>query len=234
MIVLWLLILRGVSIEFRSHVAARIWASLWDAVFFASSLLLAVFYGAALGNVVRGVPLDSHGRFSSSRSGRIFFPVPNAGILDWYTMPVGVAALATLTLHGALWIALKTRGEVSARASQLASRVWWARRASHRRHHLRQLQTSAAAQCKASARGPGVSVFPILAIAGLAAYSGSAPRDETKSFLASCAYILGMLSSVAFSLYPYVLPSSTNPSVRPDRRFRHGPASVSASAWSGG
>ncbi|MFZ0881013.1 MAG: cytochrome d ubiquinol oxidase subunit II, partial [Candidatus Acidiferrales bacterium] len=53
MIVLWLLILRGVSIEFRGHVEGEIWASFWDAVFFASSLLLAVFYGAALGNVVR-------------------------------------------------------------------------------------------------------------------------------------------------------------------------------------
>src|SRR6202795_3236753 len=59
MVILWLLILRGVSLEFRSHVGGRIWPVLWDACFFLASLLLAVFYGAALGNVVRGVPLDA-------------------------------------------------------------------------------------------------------------------------------------------------------------------------------
>ena len=63
MMVLWLLILRGISIEFRSHVSGAIWPAFWDAVFSAASLLLAVFYGAALGNVVRGVPLDATGRF---------------------------------------------------------------------------------------------------------------------------------------------------------------------------
>jgi cytochrome d ubiquinol oxidase subunit II len=59
MIVLWLLILRGISIEFRSHIHSLV----WDAVFCCSSLLLAVLYGAALGNVVRGVPLDAQGYF---------------------------------------------------------------------------------------------------------------------------------------------------------------------------
>src|SRR5580704_14851456 len=58
MIVLWLLILRGMSIEVRRHMRDATWVSFWDGVFFLASLLLAVFYGAALGNVVRGVPLD--------------------------------------------------------------------------------------------------------------------------------------------------------------------------------
>ncbi len=59
MMVLWLFVLRGVSVEFRSHVEGPIWTGFWDAVFCLASLLLAVFFGAALGNVVRGVPLDS-------------------------------------------------------------------------------------------------------------------------------------------------------------------------------
>src|SRR2546422_7524285 len=63
MMVLWLLILRGISIEFRSHIEAPVWMQFWDAIFCLSSLLLAVFYGAALGNVVRGVPLDEKGYF---------------------------------------------------------------------------------------------------------------------------------------------------------------------------
>ena len=106
MIVLWLLILRGISIEFRNHVESLVWHPLWDAMFAGSSALLAIFFGAALGNVVRGVPLD--------RAGDFFLPLwtdftagPDAGILDWYTVLVAIAALLTLTVHGALWLALK-------------------------------------------------------------------------------------------------------------------------------
>ena len=96
MIVLWLLILRGSSIEFRNHIKSKVWNPLWDFLFFASSLLLAVFLGAALANVVRGVPLDASGYF--------FEPLwtnfqlgDEVGILDWYTILVGVFALAAVT-----------------------------------------------------------------------------------------------------------------------------------------
>src|SRR5579862_1907035 len=61
--VLWLLMLRGIALEFRSHQANPLWTSFWDAIFALASTLLAIFYGAALGNVVRGVPFDSSGRF---------------------------------------------------------------------------------------------------------------------------------------------------------------------------
>src|SRR4029434_4666110 len=63
MIVLWLLMLRGIGIEFRNHVDSPAWTPVWDVVFSLSSLLLVVFYGAALGNVVRGVPLTADGWF---------------------------------------------------------------------------------------------------------------------------------------------------------------------------
>src|ERR1700692_1573213 len=63
MMVLWLLILRGIGIEFRAHLASPIWRQLFDGVFAFSSGLLAIFYGAALGNVVRGVPLKADGTF---------------------------------------------------------------------------------------------------------------------------------------------------------------------------
>src|SRR3984893_11360612 len=63
MIVLWLLILRGISVEFRSHIAGGVWSPFWDLTFCLSSALLAIFFGAALGNVVRGVPLDAQGYF---------------------------------------------------------------------------------------------------------------------------------------------------------------------------
>src|SRR5271156_651655 len=63
MMVLWLLMLRGIGIELRAHMESPVWIPFWDFVFCSSSLLLAIFLGAALGNVVRGVPLDSSGYF---------------------------------------------------------------------------------------------------------------------------------------------------------------------------
>src|SRR5258708_14040223 len=96
MIVLWLLILRGIGIEFRAHIENRVWQDFFDVVFSISSILLRVFFGAALGNVVRGVPLDASAYF--------FEPLcpdfklgPHPGVLDWYTVLTGVLALVTLT-----------------------------------------------------------------------------------------------------------------------------------------
>src|SRR2546426_6394838 len=124
MIVLWLLILRGASIEFRNHIKSAVWDPLWDFLFCASSLLLAVFFGAALGNVVRGVPLDASGYFfeplwTNFRLGE------ETGILDWYTILVGVLGLLALAVHGALWVQMKTSGAVSSRARKLAGQAWW-------------------------------------------------------------------------------------------------------------
>jgi cytochrome d ubiquinol oxidase subunit II len=125
MMVLWLLILRGISVEFRSHVTGTIWPAFWDAGFSFASLLLAVFYGAALGNVVRGVPLDANGRFFEPLW-TDFLPRGQTGILDWYTVLVGIAALAALTLHGSTWLAYKTDGGLHQRALRVASALWWA------------------------------------------------------------------------------------------------------------
>src|SRR5205814_114152 len=105
MMVLWLLIGRGLALELRSHVQAGLWKSFWDVAFFLASALLAVFFGAALGNVIRGVPLDDSGFFFLPLWTN-FQPGRNAGILDWFTVTIALAATATLTMHGALWIAL--------------------------------------------------------------------------------------------------------------------------------
>src|ERR1700739_3366911 len=113
MMVLWLLILRGTSIEFRNHIKSPVWIPFWDFFFSASSLLLAIFFGAALANVVRGVPLDQSGYFfeplwTNFRLGE------QTGILDWYTILVGVLALLALMMHGGIWVQMKTSGDVSA------------------------------------------------------------------------------------------------------------------------
>jgi len=124
MIVLWLLILRGTSIEFRNHIKSPIWIPFWDFFFSFSSLLLAIFFGAALANVVRGVPLDQSGYFfeplwTNFRLGE------QTGILDWYTILVGVQALLVLMMHGALWLQWKTVADLNKRAARVAGWTWW-------------------------------------------------------------------------------------------------------------
>src|SRR5713101_8451656 len=83
-IVLWLLMLRGVSVELRSRVPNGVWASFWDGIFFLGSALLTIFFGAALGNVIRGVPLASDHTFFEPLWTDFNPFSANTGILDWY------------------------------------------------------------------------------------------------------------------------------------------------------
>ena len=122
MIVLWLLILRGVSIELRSHFTDPLWQQLYEGLFCFASGLLAVFFGAALANVVRGVPIGPDGYFFLPLWTN-FRPGPNPGILDWYTVLGGVLALTALSLHGALYVALKAEGCGQGVAAAHCSRV---------------------------------------------------------------------------------------------------------------
>jgi len=206
MIVLWLLILRGTSIEFRNHIKSAVWDPLWDFLFCGSSLLLVVFFGAALGNVVRGVPLDASGYFfeplwTNFRLG------DETGILDWYTILVGVLALLALMMHGGLWVQMKTSGEVSRRAGTVAGRAWWGVVAFTAL--VTALTFGVQPQVKENfTTWPLGFVFPVLAVAGIAGIIFELrKRDERKAFFASCAYLAGMLSSVVFGVYPMVLPA---------------------------
>ena len=205
-IVLWLLIIRGMAIELRSHVQNAVWAPFWDHAFMFSSVLLAVFFGAALGNVVRGVPLDTSGYFfeplwTDFRVGL------ETGILDWYTIMVGIAALAALTMHGAIWVAVKTEAELQQRARRIARRVWWPVAA------LTVVITLATFRIQPQVPGnlaahPWGFIFPALAVGGLlAAASMTRAGRDSQAFIASSAYLAGMLASAAFGLYPNVLPA---------------------------
>jgi len=121
-IVLWLLILRGVGIEFRMHIENQLWQSLFDGFFALSSALLAIFFGAALGNVVRGVPLGVD-HFFFEPLWTTFRPGVDTGILDWYTCVTAVLALIALVVHGSLYVTLKTEGALNEKSRKLARRL---------------------------------------------------------------------------------------------------------------
>ena len=210
MMVLWLLMLRGIGIEFRTHMEHPVWQGFFDAVFSLSSVLLTIFFGAALGNVVRGVPLRQDGYF--------FEPLwtnfklgTHPGILDWYTVMAGLVALVTLTAHGALYVAIKTEGELSARARSVAVVAWPVQFfltcvslvatyfACHRMFYN-------------YGRHPVGLVVPVLVFGSLAVMVLATPKGKEKlAFIASSLYITGMLVGAVFGLYPLVLPASTDP-----------------------
>lgn len=207
MMVLWLLMLRGISIEFRNHIDNAVWRPFWDVVFGGASALLTLVFGIALGNVIRGVPLDQTGFF--------FIPLwtdlrvgVEAGIIDWYTVLVGLAAFFTLAMHGCMWVCLKTSGDVQDRSRRFGRRVWWLvllltfviTYASFR------IQPNLGARFSAY---PWGFIFPALALSGLIAVTIlSARRSDLRAFLASSLYIAGMLCSAAFGVFPYVLSSN--------------------------
>ncbi len=111
MLVLFALILRAVSIEFRAHDTAR--RGLWEAAFFVSSALPALLFGVALGNIMVGVPLDARMEYTGSLF-TLFRPLP---------LLFGLLGLAAFTLQGSTWAALKTQGRLQARARLAALRA---------------------------------------------------------------------------------------------------------------
>ena len=209
-IVLWLLIMRGLGIEFRHQFPHPLWKSFWDASFSVSSVLLAVFLGAALGNVLRGVPLGKDGYFFEPLW-TTFTVVPESGVLDWFTVTMGLVSLFTLTMHGAAFLALKTEGEVQKRARVIAGRAWFG-----------TVITSGIALAGISSIRPSIwtnfgeyplgFAFPALGVFGLFAMSYYTQRtNDTLAFVSSSCFILGILASTAFCIYPTVLPSSIDP-----------------------
>jgi cytochrome bd ubiquinol oxidase subunit II len=209
-IVLWLLMMRGLGIEFRHQIHHPMWTKFWDVVFSISSSLLAIFLGAALGNVVRGVPLNAEGYFFEPLW-TTFTVVPEAGILDWYTVILGLVAFFTLTVHGASYVAMKTEGVVHDRSHSIASNAWWG-----------VLLTSIAGAIATFsirpemganfAASPWGYVFPLLGLLGLAGGRLYNHRgQDARAFLSSGVFIIGMLGSTAFALFPNLLSSSTDP-----------------------
>jgi cytochrome bd ubiquinol oxidase subunit II len=206
MVVLWLLILRGIGIEFRAHIENQVWQNFFDVMFSVSSTLLAVFFGAALGNVVRGVPLDASGYF--------FEPLwtnfklgPQTGILDWYTILIGVLALVTLSAHGSYYVALKTDEDLGRRARGFALLCW----------PLQFFLTFTALVATYFIR-PGIMenygrykiglLVPIVVVSTLGLMLWANPKGKEKlAFVASSLYIAAMLVGAAFALYPVVLPA---------------------------
>ncbi|NOT59800.1 MAG: cytochrome d ubiquinol oxidase subunit II [Acidobacteria bacterium] len=208
MIVLWLLMLRAIGIELRSHFEHPLWWSFFDFTFALSSLLLAIFFGAALGNVIRGVPLNAEGYFFTPLW-TTFTVTAQPGILDWYTVLTGLLALAALSSHGALYLATKTADIVQERARTVASRVWWLVVVLSGLSLLATLKLRPA--LLSNYRHPLGWLIPLLVAAALGGMFYFRQRGYDKAaFISSCLYLIGMLGGVAYGTFPTLLYASTN------------------------
>jgi len=174
-------------------------------------LLLAIFFGAAIGNVVRGVPLNADGYFFEALWTN-FRVGTNPGILDWYTVLTGVLAMITLTVHGAHYIALKTEGDLNTRARRVASFSWLALALLTVLSLIATLYVRPQVTDNFRSR-PWGWIIPVVVLASLVAMPLFLRKArDLAAFLSSTAYIVAMLGGAAFAMYPYLLPATTNPS----------------------
>ena len=209
-LILWCLILRGMSLEVGGHINDRLWQGFWDFVFVFSSFLLAVLFGAAAGNTARGVPLDETGTFSMA-----FFTDFNVrghvGILDWYTVSVAVFAVVILAAHGANYLTLKTEGPVHDRSAFFAKRLWLAV------IPLLMLVTAETWCVRPELVTNGfanpLSWLGMVVVVGaaMAVATGIRGGHEMRAFLGSNFFIAGMLVAGAATIYPVMLYSTIAP-----------------------
>lgn len=191
MVVLWLLMGRGIALELREHFPSPMWHQFWDACFSIASALLSLLFGVALGNLIRGVPLDAQGYFTGTF----------AFLLNWYALLVGVFAVAILALHGAAFLTLRTSGAFAQRVRSFAQRLW-----------ILVLVLFAGATGGTFVVHPGIApgviaVGAVAFVALLAVRVGLARRAERATFLATSLSLALLIAAAAATLYPYVIPA---------------------------
>jgi cytochrome d ubiquinol oxidase subunit II len=205
--VLWLLIFRAIGIEFRLHAAGRVWRDFFDGVFSLASVLLIVLFGAAFGNVMRGVPLGPDHYFfvplwTDFRTGE------RPGALDWYTVLAALVAVAALGLHGALYVILKTSGELTRRMRAIAKVLWPAVVALTAASLLATVYVRPALLDNYRAAPAEWSIPAAVAGALGGIFYFTRTGREREAFLSSCVYLIAMLAGAALAVYPVLLPSS--------------------------
>jgi len=209
-LVLWSLILRGISLEVGGHINDRMWQAFWDFVFPVSNVLLGILFGTALGNVVRGVPLKENGEFHMA-----FFTDfgvrGNVGLLDWYSVSMGVVCMVMATAHGATYLTLKTEGPVHDRCDAIARKLWAIIPAlfvviTVETWYVRPELFGGKAQ------NPIAWLAILVSLAGaLVVFTGLRRRLELRTFVGSCMIVVGLLTAGAAAIFPVILLSTLGP-----------------------
>ncbi len=200
-LLLFALIFRAIAIEFRSKQPMKWWRQMWDVAFSIASILIALLMGIALGNIITGVPIDSQKEFAGTF----------LGLINPYTIMVGITTVALFMMHGAIYVVMKTDGElqnkirgwvnntiiffvISYVTTTMATLIYYP----HMVEHFKQQPALFL-----------VALLNMLAIANI-------PREifhgrEFRAFLSSCASIAALLAIFAIGLFPNIVLSNPNP-----------------------
>ena len=210
-LVLWCFALRGVAIEVRSHVADAMWRAFWDAVFAVASGLLALLFGVAFGNLVRGVPVNAERSFTMP-----FFTqlrsTGQVGLLDYYTLSVGLLAVTLLAAHGAAFLAWRTAGSVRDRCLVLERKLWPAVAVLFILISIETRFVRSDLIDHLLARPLAWFAVAVAVLGAAVLISSRRGLLDGRAFLGSCTLIAGVLAAAGAALFPVFLRSTLSPS----------------------
>jgi cytochrome bd ubiquinol oxidase subunit II len=199
LLILFSLIIRGVALEFRAKGDSPSWKKSWDIAIFLGSFLPALLFGVAFGNIFHGLPMDAAGYH-----GTLF------SLLNPYGLLTGVLFVLLFIVHGALWMGIKTEGDLSSRTLRVADTAWYF------------LLITAVAFLVYTAFATHLyanylSTLPLLVVPLVAVLSllgiklFSVQGKYTTAFIASCSTIVMVTFTGVIGLYPNLIPSSIDP-----------------------
>ncbi len=191
-VVLWLLMVRGMSIELRGHFASDMWNGFWDVAFSISSALLAFILGITIGNVVRGLPLDANGYFV----GTFGF------LLNGYALAVGALSLLALSMHGAafLWMRVDELLQPDARRLNRILLCFVI--------VLFAGVTAATLAAHPIAAHPTLWITPAVALIALTCIAFA--KNGRTALAGSSVFLAALMASAAQTLFPHLLPAFGN------------------------
>lgn len=195
------LIFRAVSIEFRGKRAEAWWRTFWDYAFSLASLFVALLLGVALGNIARGVPLDADQQMA----------VPLAQALHPYALIVGITTVVLFSMHGAIYLVMKTEGDLQARVRQWVIPLMVAFFVAGT---LTVVSTVAfqVHLTQAYFARPWLLLIPVAALLVVLNILREMRAGHTgRAFASSCAAIALMMAMLAIGLFPYLVYSSLDP-----------------------
>jgi cytochrome d ubiquinol oxidase subunit II len=198
LLILVALILRGVAFEYRGKKDSATWRRRWDAAIFGGSLLPAILWGLAFGNMLRGIKINAAHNYAGN-----FFD-----LLNPYSLLGGLATLSLFTLAGALFLALKTTGGIREQAHAIA-RLAGAAAIAAGGGFLAWTEVSYRAAGHTGTTGAAsAALAAVAAVALIAAFAANIAAREGAAFAAAAAGIAAATAALFTALYPDVLPSS--------------------------
>ena len=233
LLVLFALFFRPVGFEYRSKVADPRWRNAWDWGLFVGGAVPALVFGVAFGNLLQGVPFELDGFMRPTYTGSFW------GLLNPFGLLAGVVSLSMLVMHGALYLQLRTEGELNARATKAArwfgalfmaafalAGVWQAAGIEGFRIVAmpdpggvvsplsKTVEMVEGAWMQNYTARPWTMSAPIAAFAGgLLALLFSAAKRTGLAFVCSGAAVTGVIMTAALAMFPFIMPSSTQPNV---------------------